>query len=225
MKTLFLLLFIALQPANVWAGAQDHAVLTNRISDFVQQQTATLPGKAIFHVNDVDSRLILAPCNKLETFLPNGSKLIGSTSVGIRCIEKETWSIIVPVQIKYRLELWVSARQLPAGHTIQQQDLTPQIVEISQSSGITDPAQAIGKVLRNGIATGQAIREDMLRAPYVVHQGQTVTIMIQSTHFSVRNSGVAMNDAGAGAPVKVKSESGRMLSGVARTDGVVEILP
>lgn len=225
MKTLFLLLFLALQHANAWAEAQDHAVLRERISAFVQQQTATLPGTAIIHVNDIDNRLVLAPCDKLEAFLPSGNKLIGNTSVGIRCVGNGSWSVIVPVQIKYKLELWVSSRQLSAGHTVQQDDLIRQATEISQTSGITDPKQIIGKVLRYGVASGQILREDMLRAPYTVHQGQNVTIMIESAHFSVRNSGVAMNDAGAGAPVKVRSESGRILSGVARADGVVEISP
>ena len=225
MKKLFLIIWLALQCTHAWAIAQDHAAIRERVSTFVQQQTAALPGKASFHVNDIDKRIVLSRCEQLEAFLPAGSKLIGNTSVGVRCSEKDSWSIIVPVQIKISLDLLVSARQLPAGHTLRDEDVSSQTTEIAQTAGITDPKQVVGKVLRYGIAAGQMLREDMLRPPYSVLQGQTVQIIVQGRNFSVRSSGVAMNDASAGKPVKVRNESGRVLNGVARPDGGVEIAP
>jgi len=150
--------------------------------------------------------------------------LIGKTSIGVRCTEKNGWQIFVPVQIKVTLNLLIAARQLPAGHTLQEQDIARQTMEVSRTEGYTDADQVIGKVLRYGIAAGQILRDDMLRAPYSVTQGQVVQVIARGSGFSIRGEGVAMNNAGEGQTVQVRVGSGRMISGIAR-NGAVEISP
>src|SRR5574340_346435 len=217
---------------------QDHAQIRNAVADFVQQQTATLPGKATFQVDEIDRRIVLPKCNRLEAFLPTGSQLIGKTSIGVRCnppsLNEEAsdrsghtggWSIFVPVQIRLSLNLLTSSRQLPPGHTLQEQDIASQATESSQPGGFTDPRQVLGKVLRYGIAAGQVLREDMLRQPYSVTQGQIVQLAVQGSGFSIRSEGVALNNASEGQAVQVRVGSGRVISGVARAGGVVEIVP
>lgn len=204
--------------------AQSHQQITRLVAAFVQQQTATLAGRVDYRVEQLDPRLVLTPCAKLETFLPGGSKLIGKTSVGVRCAEQNGWQILVPVQIKVALELLVSAHQLPAGHTLQEQDIARQSVEISRTDGYTEADQVVGKVLRYSIAAGQILRADMLRPPYSVTQGQLVQITARGKGFSIRGEGVAMNNASEGQTVQVRVGSGRMISGIAR-NGIVEISP
>jgi len=135
------------------------------------------------------------------------------------------WSIFVPVQIWVSLNLLTSARQLPPGHTLQEQDLASQTTETSRMEGFTDPQQVLGKVLRYGISAGQVLREDMLRQPYSVKQGQVVQIAVQGNGFSIRSEGVALNNAGEGQSVQIRVSSGRVVSGVARAGGLVEIAP
>ena len=84
---------------------------------------------------------------------------------------------------------------------------------------------AIGKVLRYGIAAGQVLRENMLRAPYSITQGQVVQLVVQGGNFSIRSEGIALNNAGEGQTVQVRTSSGRVISGIAGTGGVVEIEP
>lgn len=252
MKKFLLIAFILLQSAASGAApakdalahneaspaVQDHAQIRNVIAGFVQQQLAALPGKATFQIDEIDRRIVLSKCPELEAFLPAGSQLIGKTSVGVRCnppIRKEEandrssrtsgWSIFVPVQIRLSLNLLISARQLPLGHTLQEQDIASQATESSHSGGFTDPKQVIGKVLRYGIASGQVLREDMLRPPYSVTQGQIVPLAVQGNGFSIRSEGVALNNASEGQTVQVRVGAGRVISGVARGSGVVEILP
>jgi len=220
------------------ATAIDHAQIINTVTSFVQQQTAAMPGKAIYQIDEIDRRIILPKCAGLEAFLPSGSQLIGKTSVGVRCApasrkeEANTpqarangWSIFVPVQIRFSIDLLTSARQLPPGHTLQEQDLASQATEISRTEGFTDPMQVVGKVLRYGIAAGQVLREDMLRQPYSVKQGQVVPLAVQGNGFSIRSEGVALNNAGEGQTVQIRVGAGRVISGVARAGGVVEIAP
>lgn len=221
-------------PSPTPTAAQDHAQIRDTVAGFVRQQTAALPGKVAYQVGEIDRRIVLSRCASLEAFLPAGSQLIGKTSVGVRCnapAHNERpgrtggWSIFVPVQVRISLDLLTSARQLRRGHTLQEQDLATQTMEISRPGGLTDPAQVIGKVLRYGIAAGQVLREDMLRQPYSVTQGQVVPLAVQGDGFSIRSEGVALNNAAEGQSVQIRVGSGRVVGGVARAGGIVEIAP
>ena len=205
--------------------AQNHALIKSAVADFVQQQTAALPGKVAYKVDEIDPRITLPKCARLEAFLPSGSQFIGKVSVGVRCNELNGWNIFVPVQIKISLKLLTSARQLPLGHTLQEADLSTLNTETAHAGGITDPRQVIGKVLRYGITAGQVLREDMLRPPYSVVQGQVVQIAVQGSGFSVGSEGIALNNAGAGQAVQIRVASGRVISGIARSNGKAEISP
>ena len=225
MRKLLLILCLAAQSTQVLAAAQDHQILRDTVIAFVRQQTAALPGKASYQVDEIDPRLVLSPCDKLETFLPSGSQLLGKTSVGVRCSESHGWAIFVPVQIKISLDLLVSARQLPAGYTLHKEDLSTRTIEITQTGGISDPKQVTGKVLRYGISAGQILREDMLRPPFSVMQGQPVQLIVQGGRFNIRSAGVALGNASEGQLVKVRNSAGGVVSGLARANGVVEIAP
>jgi flagella basal body P-ring formation protein FlgA len=219
----YLLLHSMAAPAAPAGAIQDHAQIKVVATALVQQQSAALPGKVSYQVNEIDQRIALPACAKLEAFLPAGSQFIGKTSVGVRCMEKNGWSIFVPVQIKVSLNLLVSARQLPLGHTLQEQDLVVQTIEASQTEGLTDPKQALGKVLRYGIAAGQVLREDMLRLPFSVTQGKIVQLIVQGDGFGIRNDGAALGNASEGQTVQVRTGSGRVIGGIAQANGVVEI--
>jgi flagella basal body P-ring formation protein FlgA len=221
----YLMLYSLIASAVPAATIQDRAQIKNVAAAFAQQQSAALPGKVTYKVEDIDPRIALPACAKLEAFLPTGSQFIGKTAIGVRCTAKEGWSILVPVQIKVSLNLLVSARQLPLGHTLQEQDLASQTTETSQVEGLTDPKQAIGKVLRYGVAAGQVLREDMMRLPFSVTQGQIVPLIVQSAGFSIRSAGSALGNASNGQSVQVRSSSGRVIGGVARANGIVEIGP
>ncbi len=221
----YLLLCSLNASATPAAAIQDHAQIKNVAAAFVQQQSAALSGKVTFKVDEIDPRIALPACARLEAFLPVGSKLIGKTSIGVRCMEKNGWNIFVPVQVKLSLNLLVSARQLPLGHLLQAQDLASQTTEATQTEGLTDPNQVLGKVLRYSISAGQVLREDMLRLPFSVIQGQIVQLLVQGDGFSIRSEGAALSNASDGQAVQVRNGSGRVVGGIARVNGIVEIGP
>lgn len=224
MKNLLFILFMLQLPASL-AATQDHQLLRQTVAQFVQQQTAALPGKASYSIEEIDPRLALPHCDHLETFLPSGSQLIGKTSIGLRCSRPATWSIFVPVQIKISMDLLISTRQLPAGHVLQDEDVSSQLMEVTQVGGLSDGKIAIGKVLRYSISAGQVLREDMLRPPFSVQQGQTVQLIIQGEGFKIRSSGVALNNASEGQIARARNDAGHLVSGIAQPNGVINIAP
>ena len=168
MKKILLIACLFLHCVAAEAGAetaaqQDHASLKAAVTAFVQQQTAGLPGKVAFTVDEIDKRIALRACSRIETFLPAGSQLIGRVSIGVRCNEVNGWSIFIPVQIRISRDLIISARPLALGQIVHAEDIARQTTETTQNVGITDAMQVIGKVLRYSIAAGQVLRNDMLR--------------------------------------------------------------
>lgn len=227
MKKLLLICLLLFQPfltAGAAPSMQSHAQITKVVSSFIQQQTASLSGKVNYQIESIDERITLPACNAIEAFLPSGSQLIGKTSIGVRCNDKSGWTIFIPALIKITLDVLVSTHQLQVGHTLQPQDITLQSIEMSRPTGFTDPAQVTGKVLRYNISAGQILRDDMLRLPYSLTQGQVVQVVGQGNGFIVRNEGVALNNASEGQAVQVRVSSGRVIGGIAR-NGIVEASP
>ncbi|MDZ4200599.1 MAG: flagellar basal body P-ring formation chaperone FlgA [Gallionella sp.] len=225
MRKFLLTCCLLLAPALSVAASQDHALVRQAVSTFVQQQTAAMSGKVDFSIDPIDPRIALAECPKLIAFLPSGSQLLGRTMIGVRCASKGGWSIFVPVRVRISQELFVSARQLPRDHQIQEGDFSRQTIELTQAAGFTDPNQIIGKVLRYSITAGQVLRADMLRQPFQVTQGQLVQLRVQGNGYAISSEGTAMNNASEGQSVKVRVGSGRVISGTARDDGTVEVKP
>jgi flagella basal body P-ring formation protein FlgA len=210
----------------VWAGAlQSHAAIRDAVTAFVRAQTQTLPGQVAIKVDEVDRRLTLAACPALEAFLPPGSQLLGNSTVGVRCTGKTPWTLFVPVHIRVSVELIVANKSLLQGQILRAEDLSGQSGELAQAGLLTDPAQAIGKVLKFGVASGQVLRQDMLRAPYAVTQGQVVQIRAAGPGYSISSEGQALGNAAEGQGVQVKTSSGQVLNGTARAGGLVELRP
>jgi flagella basal body P-ring formation protein FlgA len=228
MKNLWLVLLASLllgASAAQAAAPQSHAKIREVALAYLQTQTQTLPGKVSLQIGDIDSRTVLRACTALEAFTPSGSQLIGKTSIGVRCNEKPVWSVFVQASIRVSADMLVANRPLAQNTVLSANDFSLQNGELGQPGILIDPAQAIGKTLKFAIGAGQVLRQDMLRAPFVVTQGQTTEVRVRSEGFSVRSSGQALNNGAEGQTVQVRMASGQVVSGTVATDGSVEVRP
>lgn len=223
MKTLLTLLLLSM-PA-VWAApaVQSHAEIRLKVSEFVQEQTQSMQGKISVKVDEIDPNITLPACPGFEAFLPPGTQLIGKTNVGVRC--KTNWTLFVPVQIKVTLTMLTASHPLQQGQLLTAADISSQNGEISQPGILTDPNQAIGKILRFSLGAGQILKQDMLRAPWSVTQGQSVKLQVKMEGLSISSEGKALNNAAEGQSVQVRTASGQVVSGIAGAEGVVEVRP
>ncbi len=200
------------------------STLKKTVEAFLSAQLAGQPG-AGFTVGGVDSRLRLPRCDRTEAFLPAGSRLWGNTTVGVRCEAPAAWSIYVPVTVKVMAGAVVSLRPLGQGQVISAADVALKSQDLTQLSPgvLTDPADAVGKTLAAPVPAGYPLRADMLKAPMAVFQGQNVRLTAKGPGFTVTSEGKAMGNAADGQPVQVRTPSGQVVKGVARSGGVVEI--
>lgn len=202
-------------------------LVTTTVQQYLTAQTQGLPGNVSTSVGQLDPRTQLAPCSALEPFTLPGSRLWGKATVGVRCLGPANWTIYVPVQVKVTGNYVVTVRPLAAGQPLASDDLTVRQGDLTTMppSVLTDPAQGVGKTLKNGLGSGQPVRADLLIAPYVIQQGQDVRLISKGPGFSVSNEGKALNNASEGQIARARTASGQTVSGVARPGGIIEIAP
>lgn len=174
----------------------------------------------------LDARTTLAPCARTEAFAPNGVRYWGRASVGLRCVDGANWSVLVPVQVRIHGTALVAARSLAASAPLGADDVRLAEVEWTREPhGVAvDPAQLDHRVLARPVSAGMPIPLAALRSPQAVGQGETVKVVGSGAGFSVTTSAIALAGAADGQPVRVRTESGRVLTGTARAGRVVEVI-
>jgi flagella basal body P-ring formation protein FlgA len=221
---------LALLAAGLPAPAraqQDPAPVRLRVEQFLRSATAGLPGQVSISVGAIDGRNQLPPCERLEAFLPAGTRAWGRINVAVRCLQPAAWTIYVPAQVAVLGDYLVIAQPLRAGQIVGPADLRRETGDLTEQppSVLTDPTQAQGHATRYALAAGQPLRAEMLRLPPAVQQGQKVRVVSGGPGFQVSNEGVALNTVGEGQVAQVRLPGGQVLSGIARPGGIVEIRP
>jgi flagella basal body P-ring formation protein FlgA len=207
------------------AERQDASGIRKTVETFLRQETTGLPGEVGVQVGAVDERLGLAPCAQLQPFVPPGARLWGNTTVGVRCIGANAWTVYVPVQIKVTGTYLTAARPLSQGQVLGPDDLVARTGELTQMPAgvLLQPAQALGKAMTSGISGGEPLRADMLRAPTILQSNQPVKVLAKGPGFVVSAEGRALNNAADGQTVQVRVASGQVIAGIVRQGPVVEL--
>ena len=228
LKTTFFTSDLLASQTRTVAQQQDIAVIKTAVENFIYRNTSTLPGEVIVNIDKIDNHLNLPNCPVLEPFIPTGSRLWGKTSVGVRCNHQYViWTIYVQAEVNVMTSVLHIARPVSSGQPLTFEDITFQNVNLTQMpDGIfTSADHVIGKVATTNLSAGQPLRQQMLRAPYVISRGQKVNLVIQGRGFSVSSEGIALADAAEGQVVQVRNKSGRIISGIARINSIVEVQP
>lgn len=166
-------------------------------------------------MGQLDSRLRLAPCGRVEFYLPPGLRLWGNTRLGARCLEGATrWNVTLPVTVQALGTAWVLRRDVAPGSTLEAGDLMPAEVDwAAEPSPVLASREAwIGQVAARALRSGQTLRENMVRAAQVFQAGAQVRVLVQGGGFQISAEGQALSPGMVGQPAKVKMESGRVLT-------------
>lgn len=220
---LYILFMLAASSAPIAMAEQNRTDLRGAVESYLQSQTKDLPGNVSIRVDDIDSRLRLRDCPEMEMYLPSGAKLYGKTTVGVRCPGKDGWSVFVPAYVKVTAEVLIANHPLQQGQTLRENDFSTQTTELTQPGVLTSPSEATGRIVKYNIGSGQILRQEMFRAPFVVTQGQMVVLSIDGKGYKIRAEGQALNNASEGEAVRVRTTSGQVVAGIAQKDGSVTI--
>lgn len=205
---------------------ESHGDLERGLKFFLDGETRKLPGRVEVRLGNIDSKLRLAPCARIEPYLPGGARLWGRTNIGVRCVDGATrWNVYLPIEVRVFAPALVVVRPIAVGQPITAEDIESQDIDLTREPPgvLLDPAQLESRVSTRAIAVGAPLRADMLRAKPVVAQGDLVKVIFLGAGFTVAAEGKSLAAAGAGQSVRVQMESGRIVSGTARDGRQVEL--
>jgi flagella basal body P-ring formation protein FlgA len=95
-----LLLTSSLALAQPAGPRQDLAALKAVVLDYLQAQSAGLPGEASIEVGAIDSRMSLAACPAPQAFQQPGARAWGKTTVGVRWAWR--WTVYISAGVRCR---------------------------------------------------------------------------------------------------------------------------
>ncbi len=233
----YFLTLIAAGYASLWAtlapmahAQAARAVTVQSIHDWAQneatEQHSAVNGLRIeVQVGALDQRLTQAPCVQPTYSTPSGARLWGRSVVMVRCPGNAAWSLRVPLNVRVWGTALVATRTMLAFTPLRSEDLRPAEVELTREAQgvLTDLAQLEGRVATRMINAGQPLPLAALRAPQAVGQGDPVKVLGQGAGFAIATDAVALSSALEGQSVRVRTESGRVITGIARAGRVVEV--
>jgi flagella basal body P-ring formation protein FlgA len=174
----------------------------------------------------LDARMRLAPCQRVEPYLPNGVVLWGKARVGLRCMQgPSAWNVYLPITVSVFGAAWVAAAPLAAGVVVGTADLIQAEVNLAEepAMAVTDLAQALGRTLSRALNAGQALRQTGLKSRQWFAAGDEVKVSASGSGFQVAGTAQALGAGTEGQPVKVRTESGRVLVGMPVGERMVEL--
>ena len=179
-------------------------------------------------VGQLDPRLHLAPCERVEPYVPLNTRLWGKSRIGLRCARGPVaWNVYLPVTVK----AWGRALVLPAGavagSTVAEADLAEAEVDIAEepSPVVADMRQVAGRVLAQSVRPGQALRQSHVKARQWFAAGDTVKIVAMGEGFSLEGSGQAISNGVEGQTARVRTESGNVVSGTPSGERRMDFTP
>ena len=174
----------------------------------------------------LDPRLRLAPCAKVDTYLPAGSRPWGRTRVGLRCIDGSTdWNVYLPVVVRLMAPALVLREAVMAGTELTAEQLVEQDVDWAERNDppLTDAQAVQGQRLARSLPAGYAPRASDLRRREWFAAGARVRVTAVGQGFQVSTQGFALQRGLDGQTVRVRTEAGRIISGKAVGEGLVEL--
>jgi len=182
------------------------------------QQLAPPHARIVALPGALDARLRLAPCDQVQPFLAAGVPAWGRSRVGLRCAKGPVaWQVHLPVTVQVWAQAPVAQGALPSGAQLDAGLL--RLAEVDWADGATPPAATVaelqGRVLARPVVAGQPLRASDLKARLWFAQGDTVQILALGSGFAVRTEGQALSPGIEGQPVRVRTESGKVLVGQA----------
>jgi len=235
-RVLTLAALLALAVTRAWAqpaGAEPtaaQAVVASAqqwLDQALARQDLPLPLRTEVVLGTLDPRLKLAPCQRIEPYLPPGTRLWGATRLGLRCVQGvRAWNVFVPVTVKAFGPAWVIKGQVAPGAVLQVADAMEVEVDWAERASpiIANPADWVGKSATRLLTTGQSLRQDMVRAAQVFQAGAQVRVVASGASFEIAARGQALSAGVVGQIARVRMDNGQILHGRVSDEQTVQVM-
>lgn len=198
------------------------------LDDAVAQSQSANPAPLRMEVSigALDSRLRLAPCTRVEPYIPAGLRLWGRTRLGLRCVEGGArWNVFLPVTVKAHGPAWVLRDNVLPGTVLSAADAVEAEADwaAEPSPVIAEAAQWVGQVAARSLQAGQPLRQSMVKPAQAFAAGTQVRVVAQGQGFEIATEAQALTPGVVGQPVRLRMENGRITTGVVQDPRTVRL--
>lgn len=142
----------------------------------------------------------------------------------IECTEP-AWQLRARVEVSLMMPVWVTAREIQKGRTIQPADLVEKELDVSrlQRGFIPSNHSPVGSKSNRHLRMGQLISELDLQKAWAVQEGEGVLIRAGQAGFSATTRGKALESGAIGDGIRVRNnQSGKEIQAWVIEKGEVE---
>lgn len=217
LSALLLALVLGAAPGLAQRAAHAQAVPPDATRLFTERAASAVPGARIeVQVGQLDPRLRLAPCARIEPQIPPGVPLAGRTRLLLACVEGEKkWRVSVPVTVQVWAPAVVARTALPAGTVLSAEHLASAEVDLmaAPSPALREAEPALGRTLARPLAAGDTLRRADLKARQWFASGDTVQLFTEGPGWRIATQGQAIGPGVEGTAARVRLENGRIVQG------------
>ena len=226
-------------PALAQTAGADASGLSNLVADLLQRQTQAQspalqtpasgeakPPRIEVMLGELDPRLKLAPCQKVNAYIPQGMKLWGKTRVGLRCEQGPVrWNVFWPVTVKVWGAALVVTATVEPGQELGPQDVKLAEVDLAESTSpaVLSLSEALGRSSQRRLQAGQSLRQSDLRARRWFSAGDPVRLHVKGAGFMAAAEGVALAHGDEGRCARVRTGQGKVVCAQPVADGLAEL--
>ena len=210
----------AAEASAIYANAQ------RWLDDTLAGSAASLPLRMEVSVGELDRRLRLAHCDRVEPYIPPNMRLWGKSRLGLRCVQGAVkWNVFLPITVKAFGPAWVVKGMVQQGSILSEDDAMAVEVDWAELNSpiVANAADWVGQTAIRTLSTGQALRQDMMKAAQVFQAGAQVRVLARGVGFEIATSGQAVSAGVVGQSARVRMDNGRVMTGQvldSRTVGV-----
>ena len=218
MKKSILSIFLIFASGFLYANeVQSLDIIQNKVESYVLNKlSGYTEGKVQVSADKIDSRLNLKSCDEgqLEIFNPYDTPMLNTSTMGIKCMEKENhWTLYVPVKVVVLKTVLLTKRALRKGSRLSDKDFYQAEMDSQKlrQGYFTDPKDLIGLVCKKDIQADSPLNPYNIELAKMVHRGETVTIVAAGGNLMISMDGIAMSDGVLGDLVKVKNATSKRI--------------
>lgn len=200
----------AADTSSIYANAQ------RWLDDTLTNSTGGLPLRMEVVVGELDRRLRLAPCAQVEPHIPPNVRLWGKARLGLRCVQGPSkWNVFLPITVKAFGPAWVVKGMVAQGATLTEEDAMEVEVDWAELNSpiVANLSDWVGLTATRTLSTGQALRQDMVRATQVFQAGSQVRVLAYGVGFEIVTSAQAVSGGVVGQSARVRMDNGRVMTG------------
>ncbi|CDL85302.1 flagellar basal body P-ring formation chaperone FlgA [Xenorhabdus szentirmaii] len=195
--------------------------LSQSITDYFRQIHPTSGHKVSVEIKTPEQQW--PTCEFPEIQPPMNNKTWGNLSMPVNCGQQRRF---IQVYVNVVGSYLVSKRAINRNAVVTEKDFQ---VKTGSLDKLPNDIIRNRKAIQNSIATrnipaGQFITRSMIRRPWAIKAGQSVIVTVSGHQFQVRYEGKAINNAASFDNIRVRLNSGQVITGEAQENGSVKMM-